>query len=85
MAAGPEELKTVLLESLKMQAESRYALKLLKLRIDFIENRMNMNHPLPSEAAELWEDMKKDLEGSLKDLDERFNELLSAMERYSNG
>ncbi|MFM2324516.1 MAG: hypothetical protein RL244_1395 [Pseudomonadota bacterium] len=84
MAAGLDELKTVLLESLKMQAQTRFAVKLMLVRLELIEARIDASNPLPEESNTAWNGMREHLDVALKDLDERFSELLSAMERYSN-
>lgn len=83
MNATSGELKNLLLESLKMQAQLRYAIKVTKLRVDLIGARLNEVQPLAENNRRIWDRTGEDLDKAMIELDTNFDELLSAMERYA--
>lgn len=85
MPATNHELTTMLLENVKMHAQTRLAVKQLKIRIGILEEQVMMKDPLPASAEPIWSELKADVDKSMDDLDTRFSALLSAMESFVNG
>lgn len=85
MSIGQDSLKNLHLENLKMHAQTRHAVTMLKLHIEMLEAVLKREDGLSDEAKAAMARMGGRTDAAIAEMDERFNALLTAMERYSNG
>ncbi|WP_158534261.1 hypothetical protein [Paracidovorax avenae] len=77
------EISKLMLESIKLQAETRYAVKLTNIRLDIIEEKLGLGDI--GESDETRKKLMEELEESLAKLDPLLSNLLRALEELTNG
>lgn len=74
-----------MLASLKLQRETRYAVKILTIQTDLLVTQINGPTPVPRETMETFAEISKELQKSVDAMDKLMDELLSSMEKFING
>lgn len=86
MGADYDNLRAFLLASTKAHLGNRYAISLLNTQIKTLSDRINEVAPVTDPKAKaILDEIQREIEESLTDLDDRTEALLAALEVYVNG
>ncbi len=86
MTTETEHLKNLVLADVKHQLGMRYAVSLLRRKLELLANRVDAIAPFTDpEAIKIVTEADTTIETAFKDMEERTLELLAALEKYING
>lgn len=74
-----------MLASLKMQRETRYAVKVLAIQSDLAVKKLISGKPIDAPTQATFAEISTELQKSIDDLDALMDELITSMEKVTNG
>ena len=86
MSADYENLRAFVLASTKMHLSNRHATAVLRRKIDFLSDLVEVDtSTLPDGAKESLENARTFIEDAFTDMDAKTEDLLNALEKFANG